>query len=63
MGVSDYDGRPNEEVMEELKIHGRLRLAAARVGLGRKTAAKYRDAGKLPSADKGAAGSVISVNG
>ncbi len=37
------------KLMEELKKHGKLGLAAARVGLDRKTAAKYRDAGKLPS--------------
>jgi hypothetical protein len=37
------------KLMEELKKHGKLGLAAARAGLDRKTAAKYRDAGKLPS--------------
>ncbi len=37
------------KLMEELKKHGQLGLAAARAGLDRKTAAKYRDAGKLPS--------------
>jgi hypothetical protein len=35
--------------MEELKKHGQLGLAAARAGMDRGTAAKYRDAGKLPS--------------
>lgn len=37
------------KLMEELKKHGKLGLAAARAGLDRKTAAKYRDEGKLPS--------------
>ncbi len=37
------------KLMEELKKHENLGLAAARAGLDRKTAAKYRDAGKLPS--------------
>lgn len=37
------------KLMEELKKHGKTGLAAARAGLDRKTAAKYRDAGKLPS--------------
>jgi hypothetical protein len=35
--------------MEELNKHGKLGLAAARAGLDPKTAAKYRDLGKLPS--------------
>lgn len=33
----------------ELKKHGKIGLAAVRAGLDRKTAAKYRDLGKLPS--------------
>lgn len=37
------------KLMEELKKHGTLGLAAARAGLDRKTAAKYRDVGRLPS--------------
>ena len=37
------------KLMEQLKKHGKLGLAAARAGLDHKTAAKYRDAGKLPS--------------
>lgn len=37
------------KLMEELKKHGKLGLAAARAGMDRGTAAKYRDAGKLPS--------------
>ncbi len=37
------------KLMEELKKHGTLGLAAARAGLDRKTAAKYRDVGQLPS--------------
>ena len=35
--------------MEELNKHGKLGLAAMRAGVDRKTAAKYRDEGKLPS--------------
>lgn len=35
--------------MEELNKHGKLGLAAMRAGVDRKTAGKYRDAGKLPS--------------
>lgn len=35
--------------MEELSKHGNLELASMRAGMDRKTAAKYRDAGKLPS--------------
>lgn len=35
--------------MEELKKHGNLGVAAARAGMDRGTAAKYRDAKKLPS--------------
>jgi len=35
--------------MEELNKHGKLGLAAARAGVDRKTAGKYRDEGKLPS--------------
>lgn len=38
------------KLMEELRKHGGLGLAAARAGMDRGTAAKYRDAGKLPSA-------------
>ena len=37
------------KLMEELNKHGKLGLAAMRAGLDPKTAAKYRDAGKLPS--------------
>lgn len=37
------------KLMEELKKHGQLGLAAARAGMDRGTAAKYRDAEKLPS--------------
>jgi hypothetical protein len=37
------------KLMEELKKHGKVGLAAARAGMDRKTAAKYRDAAKLPS--------------
>lgn len=40
------------KVMEELSKHGKVSIAAARAGLDRKTAAKYRDEGKLPSALK-----------
>ena len=37
------------KLMEELSKHGKLGLAAMRAGMDRKTAKKYRDAGKLPS--------------
>jgi hypothetical protein len=37
------------KLMEELNKHGKLGLAAMRVGIDRKTAAKYRDGGKVPS--------------
>jgi hypothetical protein len=37
------------KLMEELNKHGKLGLAAMRAGVDRKTAAKYRDEGKLPS--------------
>ena len=38
-----------KKLMEELNKHGKLGLAAMRAGVDRKTAAKYRDEGKLPS--------------
>lgn len=37
------------KLMEELNKHGKLGLAAMRAGVDPKTAAKYRDAGRLPS--------------
>jgi hypothetical protein len=37
------------KLMEELNKHGQLGLAAMKAGIDRKTAAKYRDAKKLPS--------------
>ena len=37
------------KLMEELNKHGKLGLAAMRAGVDRKTAAKYREEGKLPS--------------
>lgn len=37
------------KLMEEFNEHGKLGLVVARAGLDRKTAAKYRDAGNLPS--------------
>ena len=37
------------KLMEELNKHGKLGLAAMRAGVDPKTAAKYRDAAKLPS--------------
>lgn len=37
------------KLMEELSKHGKLGVAASRAGMDPKTAAKYRDAGKLPS--------------
>lgn len=46
MAVTDAQVR---KAMEELCKHGKLGLAAARTGMDPKTAAKYRDAGKLPS--------------
>lgn len=36
-------------LMEELNKHGQVGIAAMRAGMDRKTARKYRDAGKLPS--------------
>ncbi len=38
--------------MEELSKHDNVTLAAMRSGMNRKTAQKYRDAGKLPSQEK-----------
>ena len=35
--------------MDEMSKHQMLGVAAARAGMDRKTASKYRDAGKLPS--------------
>jgi hypothetical protein len=35
--------------MEELSKHGKIGLGSIRAGMDRKTGAKYRDAGKLPS--------------
>ena len=35
--------------MDEMSKHQKLGVAAARAGMGRKTASKYRDAGKFPS--------------
>ncbi len=35
--------------MDELNKHGKLGLAAMRAGIDRKTAGKYRDAGRLPT--------------
>jgi hypothetical protein len=40
------------KLMEELNKHGKVGLAAARSGMDPKTAAKYRDAGRFPSALK-----------
>lgn len=37
------------KLMEELNKHGKVGLAAARAGMDRKTARKYRDAAALPS--------------
>lgn len=42
-------GAQVRKLMEELKKHGILTLAAARAGMDRGTAAKYRDEKKLPS--------------
>lgn len=53
-------------LMQELRKHGKLGLAAARTGMDRGTAAKYRDAGKLPSAlagHRGRAGEVPEGEG
>lgn len=41
------------KLMDELSRGRDLGVAACRAGMGRKTAAKYRDAGKLPSEMKG----------
>lgn len=46
MAVTDTQVR---KLMSELSKHGQLGLAAMKAGMDRKTAAKYRDAGRLPS--------------
>lgn len=38
-----------KKFMDELQKHGQLGIASARAGMDRKTGAKYRDVGKLPS--------------
>lgn len=35
--------------MEELNKHGKLSLASMKAGMNRKTGAKYKKSGKLPS--------------
>ena len=46
MAVTDAQER---KLMSELEKHGQIGKAALRAGMDRKTARKYRDAGKLPS--------------
>ena len=46
MAVTDAQVR---KLMEELTKHGNVGLAAAKAGMDRKTARKYRDAGAFPS--------------
>lgn len=46
--VAGTDAEPRK-LISELSKHGELGLAAMRAGKDRKTAAKHRDAGPLPS--------------
>lgn len=46
MAVTDAQVK---KLMSELEKHGEIRKAALKAGMDRKTARKYRDAGKLPS--------------